>query len=204
MAAQVFLILDKQIFVVINQIPELFAQILENKSAHADTQELFYNFKKDVKNYLGIDIPSRMHGSNLSITDEDHDIPLTFRHVLEKITNPLDLIPNHHFQPFLTHYTKRQLNSGRVGVISLYGYVQTSPAVYDIYLAKARSQDPSFYLTNVQDNAFFFTQLIDFVFFPPVASISQLSKFCLKRSVQNNFLLHLVVDMLLISFSEYQ
>ena len=44
--------------------------------------------------------------------------------------------------------------------------------MYDIYLAKARSPDPSFQFTKVQDNAFFFTQLIYFVFFPTGFDIS--------------------------------
>ena len=128
--------------------------------------------KKDVKDYLGLDTPSRMDGSNLSSTEEDRDIPLSFRHVLEKITNPLDPLPNHHFQTFLSYYTKWQLYRGRGGAMSLYGYIQTSPSVYAIYLAKARSQDPSFQFTKVQDNAFFFNQLINFVFSPTGFDIS--------------------------------
>ena len=128
-------------------------------------ESCFTIFKKNVKDYLGLDIPSYLHDSNLPSTEGDHDIPLTFRYILEKIINPLDPIPNHHFQTFLTYYTKWQLYHARGGVISLYGYVQISPAVYYIYLAKARSQDPTFQFTKVQDNAFFFTQLIDFVFF---------------------------------------
>ena len=162
----------KQQLIVKNTIPEIFEKLNYNATATEKTRELFYNFKKDVTDYLGLDTPSRINGSNLLSTDEDHNIPLSFRHVLEKITNPLDPIPNHHFQTFLTYYTKWQLYSGRGGTISLYGYIQTSPAVYDLYLAKARSQDPLFHFTKVHDNAFFFTQLIDFVFFPTGFDIS--------------------------------
>ena len=162
----------KQQLIVKNTIPEIFEKLNYNATATEKTRELFYNFKKDVTDYLGLDTPSRINGSNLLSTDEDRNIPLSFRHVLEKITNSLDPIPNHHFQTFLTYYTKWQLYSGRGGTISLYGYIQTSPAVYDIYLAKARSQDPLFHFTKVHDNAFFFTQLIDFVFFPTGFDIS--------------------------------
>ena len=158
--------------IVTDKISDIVEKLNYNTTATEKTRELFYNFKKDVKDYLGLDTPSRMNGSNLLSTDEDRNIPLSFRHVLEKITNPLDPIPNHHFQTFLTYYTKWQLYSGRGGTISLYGYIQTSPAVYDIYLAKARSQDPSFHFTKVHDNAFFFTQLIDFVFFSTGFDIS--------------------------------
>ena len=172
LADQVFSISEKQHRFETNEFPRIFDQLRVHKTDHEQTRELFYNFKKDVKDYLGLDTPSRLNESGLLTTDDDRDIPLSFRHVLEKITNPLDPLPNHHFQTFLTYYTKWQLYHGRGGVISLYGYVQTSPAVYDIYLAKARSQDPSFQFTKVKDNAFFFNQLIDFVFFPVGFDIS--------------------------------
>ena len=154
------------------EISIIFDNFKSQKDNYAQVQENFFYFKKDVRHYLGLDTPSRMYDSNLPSSDSEHDLPLSFRHVLEKITNPLEPIPNHHFQTFLTYYTKWQLYRGRGGVISLYGYVQTSPAVYAIYLTKARSQDPSFHFTKVQDNEFFFTQLIDFVFFPMGFDIS--------------------------------
>ena len=90
----------KQQLIVKNTIPEIFEKLNYNATATEKTRELFYNFKKDVKDYLGLDTPSRMTGSNLLSIDEDRDIPLSFRHVLEKITNPLDPIPNYHFQFF--------------------------------------------------------------------------------------------------------
>ena len=54
----------------------------------------------------------------------------------------------------------------------MYGYIQTSPSVYAIYLAKARSQDPPFQFTKLNDNPLFFNQLIDFVFFPTDFDVS--------------------------------
>ena len=44
----------KQKFIITNQIPELFTNIHENKSAHADTRELFTIFKKTSKIILGL------------------------------------------------------------------------------------------------------------------------------------------------------
>ena len=55
------------------------------------------------------------------------------------------------------------------------GYIQTSPsiyAIYAIYHAKACSQDPSWQFEKVQVTAFFFNQLIDFVFDPTRSDIS--------------------------------
>ena len=54
----------------------------------------------------------------------------------------------------------------------MYDYVQTSPAVHDVYLAKARSQDLVFHFAEAHNNAFFFTQLVDFVLFPTGLDIS--------------------------------
>ena len=102
LAAQVFSILKKQHRFETNEFPSIFEQLLDHKTDHAETRELFYNFIKYVKDYLGRDTPSRLHGSNLPSTEEDHDVPLTFRYVLE----------NHHFQTFLIYYTKWQLYNG--------------------------------------------------------------------------------------------
>ena len=176
------------------QLPVIIDKLNINAAATEKTRELFYNFKKDVKDYLGLDTPSRLDGSNFSSTEEDRDIPMSFRHVLEKITNPLDPLPNHHFQTFLSYYTKWQLYRGRGGAISLYGYIQTSPSVYAIYLAKARSQDPSFQFTKVQDNVFFFNQLINFVFFPTGFDISAF-EILIKEKRMKQFLLHRPVNM---------
>ena len=49
--------------------------------------------------------------------------------------------------------------------MSLYGYVQNSPAVFDIYLTNAKAQDPSFLFNPFHDNDRFFGQLIGYVFF---------------------------------------
>ena len=148
-------------------VADLYSKFDHHKQSFNGLHESFFNFKKDVRDFLGLDTPARLKSS-----DDDPDLPVSFRHVLEKITNPLEPLPNHHFQTFLSNYTKWQLYRGRGGVISLYGYIQTSPNVYAIYLAKARSQDPSFQFTKLQDNALFFNQLIDFVFFPTGFDIS--------------------------------
>ena len=148
-------------------VADLYSKFDHHKQSFNGLHESFFNFKKDVRDFLGLDTPARLKSS-----DDDPDLPVSFRHVLEKITNPLEPLPNHHFQTFLSNYTKWQLYRGRGGVISLYGYIQTSPNVYAIYLAKARSQDPSFQFTNLHDNALFFNQLIDFVFFPTGFDIS--------------------------------
>jgi hypothetical protein len=123
------------------------------------------DFKKDVHDYLGF--PSSPLSSPLSHLSSFGD-PMrnSFRMVLEKIGNPLDPLPNHHFQTFLCHYTKWQIYRDRGGSMSLYGYVQNSPAVFDIYLANAKTQDPSFVFNPLHDNEKFFGQLIDYVFFP--------------------------------------
>jgi len=90
----------------------------------------------------------------------------SFHMVLEKIGNPLDPLSNHHFQTFLSHFTKWQTYRDRGGSMSLYGYVQNSPAASDIYLTNAKVQDPSFLFNPLYDNNKFFGQLIDYVFFP--------------------------------------
>ena len=89
---------------------------------------------------------------------------MSFRMVLEKIGNPLDILTNHHFQTFLTQFKKWQHYRDRGGYLSLYGYVQTLPAVYDLYLKKAKSQDPSFQFT-ITDNALLSSELLDHIFF---------------------------------------
>ena len=106
MTAQEFSISEKKHRFETNEFSSIFEQLRDHKTDHAETRELFYNLKKDVKDYLGLDTPSRLHVSNLPSTEEDHDVPLTFRHVMGKIINPLDPIPNHHFQTFLTYYIK--------------------------------------------------------------------------------------------------
>ena len=50
--------------------------------------------------------------------------------------------------------------------MSLYGYVQNSSAVFDIYLANAKAQDLSFLFNPLHDNDKFFGQLIEYDFFP--------------------------------------
>jgi len=82
-----------------------------------------------------------------------------------KIGNPLDPLINHDFQTFLTQYNNWQHYRDREGYLSLYGYVQTLPAAYDLYLKKAKSQDPSFQFT-ITDNALYFSELLDHIFFP--------------------------------------
>jgi len=82
---------------------------------------------------------SYINSFNLSSPSHDHDVPMPFRMVLEKIGNPLDPLTNHHFQTFLTQYHKWQHYRDRGGYLSLHGYVQTLPAVYYIYLKKAKS-----------------------------------------------------------------
>jgi hypothetical protein len=64
----------------------------------------------------------------------------------------LDPLPNHHFQTFLCHYTKWQIYRDRGGSMYLYGCVQNSPTVFDIYLANAKMQDPSFVFNPLNDN----------------------------------------------------
>jgi len=108
-----------------------------------------------------------MRGSGLSQEESDKsDIQLSFRAVLEKISNPLDPPPNHDFHTFLSHYSKWKTYRSRGGFLSLFGYIQNSPSVYDVYLQKARTHDPSFNFKNVADSDGFFNQLIDYVFFP--------------------------------------
>ena len=135
-----------------------------NKNNNVDLSEKFYNFKKDVKDFLGLDSPSNINGSGLPSSETD--IQLSFRAVLEKISNPLDPPPNHDFHTFLSHYSKWKTYRSRGGFLSLFGYIQNSPSVYDVYLRKARSHDHSFYFHNVTDSDNFFNQLIDHVFFP--------------------------------------
>ena len=88
LAAQVFSISEKQHHFETNEFPRIFDKLRDLKTDHGETRELFYNFKKDVKDYLGLDTSSRLHGSNLPSTAEDRDVPLTFRHVLEKNNKP--------------------------------------------------------------------------------------------------------------------
>jgi hypothetical protein len=124
-----------------------------------------FEFKKDVHDYLGF--PSSPLSPAISHLSSFGD-PMrnSFRMVLQKIGNPLDPLPNHHFQTFLSHYTKWQIYRDHGGSMSLYGYVQNSPADFDIYLANAKAQDPSFLFNPLHDNDQFFGQRIDYVFVP--------------------------------------
>ena len=74
LAAQVFSISEKQHRFETNEFPRIFDQHRAHKIDHAETRELFYNFKKDVKDYLGLDTPSRLNESGLLVTDDDRDI----------------------------------------------------------------------------------------------------------------------------------
>jgi len=100
----------------------------------------FYNYKKDVHDFLCMRTPSYMNSSNFPSPSHNHDVPMSFRMVLEKIGNPLDPLTDHHFQTFLTQYNKWQHYRDRGGYLSLYGYVRNSPAVYVLYLRKAKYQ----------------------------------------------------------------
>ena len=146
-------------------VEKLATRLSTCESNYDTVVQKFYNYKKDVHDYLGMGTPSYMNSSNVPSPSHDHDVPMSFRMVLEKIGNPLDPLTNHHFQTFLTQYNKWQHYRDRGGYLSLYGYVQTSPAVYDLYLRKAKSQDPSFTFT-ITDNSLFFSELLDHVFFP--------------------------------------
>jgi len=122
------------------------------------------DFKKDVHDYLGFpSSPLSLAISHFSSFGDS--MRNSFRIVLEKIGNPSDPLPNHNFQTFMSHFTKWQTYRDRGGSMSLYGYVRNSPAVFDIYLANAKVQDPSFLFNPLHDNDKLFGQLIDYVFF---------------------------------------
>ena len=96
------------------------------------------DFKKDAHDYLGF--PSSPLSPPIThLSSFCNPMRSSFRIVLEKIGNPLDPLPNHHFQTFLSHFTKWQTYRDRGGSMSLYGYVQNSPAVFDIYLTDAKA-----------------------------------------------------------------
>ena len=116
---------------------------------HENVIQKLYIYKKDVHDFLGMGTPSYMNSSNLPSPSHDHDVPMSFHMVLEKTGNPLDPITNHHFQTFLTHYNKWQHFRDRGGYLSLYGYVQTSPAVYDLYLRKVKRSNLKILLSNL-------------------------------------------------------
>ena len=71
-----------------------------HKENFNDISEKYYNFMKDVQDFMGFDSPALLSSSDMHSFEDDPDLPVSFRHVLEKITNPLDMIPNHHFQTF--------------------------------------------------------------------------------------------------------
>ena len=113
-------------------VDDLYYKHNHHKETFNDIYEKFHNFKKDVGDFLRLDTPARLNSSDIHSSNDDPDLPVSFRHVLEKITNPLEPLPNHHFQTFLSNYTERQLYRGRGEVIFLYGYIQTSPNNYAI------------------------------------------------------------------------
>ena len=132
-----------------------FSTHLTHCELNHDTEiQTFYNYKKDVHDFLGMGTPSYMNSSNLPSPFQDHNVPMSFRMVLEKIGNPLDLLSNDHLQTFLTQYNKWLHYRDLGGYLSLYGYVQMFAVVYDLYLRKAKSQGPSFQFA-ITDNSFF-------------------------------------------------
>lgn len=136
------------------------------KSKYNHLLEEHYNFKKDVRTLLGLESPpSNVQKDPLS-TQSGMDINFSFRAVIEQISNPLDPLLNHNFQHFMVQYAKWKNYKGRGGFLSLYGYVQKSPAVFNVFLHTAKSTDPSFDFHILHDDEAFFTQLIDKVFFP--------------------------------------
>jgi len=108
--------------------------------------------------------PSYMSSSNVPSPSQDHDIPMSFRMVLEKIGNPLDPLNNHHFQTFLTQYNKWQQYRDRGGYLSLYGYVKLyqlcMPFIFD------RPNLKILHSRLLSLTIHFFSELLDHVFFP--------------------------------------
>jgi len=128
---------------------------------------------------------SYINSSNLPSPSREHNAPMSFRIVLEKIDNPLDPLTNRRFRTFLTQYNKWQHYRDRGGYLSLYGYVQTSPAGYDLYLRKVKSQNPSFQFT-ITENSFFILSFLIMLSFL-VFSILQLFDMLIKDKQMKSF-----------------
>jgi len=79
-------------------------QQLSTRLTHCVTK--FYNYKKYVHVFFAMRTPFYINSSNIPTSSQDHDVPMSFRLVLEKIGNPLDPFTNQHFQIFLTQYNK--------------------------------------------------------------------------------------------------
>jgi len=104
------------------------------------------DFKKDVYDYLGF--PSSPLSPALShLSSFGNPMCNSFRMVLEKIHCRITIF-------------KWQIYGDRGGSMSIYSYVQNSPAVFDIYLANVKAKDPSFLFNPLSDNDNFFGQLI--------------------------------------------
>jgi hypothetical protein len=101
------------------KVEELSNSLTYCEQNHEGVVQKFYNYKKDVHDFLGMGTPSYMNSSYLPSPSHDHDVPMSFRMVLEKIGNPLDPLTNHHFQTFLTQYNKWQHYRDRGGYLSL-------------------------------------------------------------------------------------
>ena len=70
----------------------------------------------------------------------------------------------------------------------MYGYVQTSPDAYDLYIRKAKSQDPSFIFT-ITDNSPFSSELLDHVLFPHGFDIAAFNMLIKDKSMKPFFIL---------------
>ena len=113
------------------------AQLQHRTSALSDTinivrgfnRELLFvtsGFKKDVHDYIGF-ASSPLSPAISHLSSFGDPMCNSFRMVLEKIGNPLS---NHHFQTFLSQFTKWHTYRDRGGSMSLYGYLQNIPRCF--------------------------------------------------------------------------
>ena len=94
--------LDPSLLSLSDKNQQLSTRLTHCELNHETVIQNFYNYKKDVHDFLGIGTSSFMNFSDLPSPSHDHDVPMSFRMVLEKIGNSLDPLTNHHFQTFLT------------------------------------------------------------------------------------------------------
>jgi hypothetical protein len=148
---------------------------LSTKSKCNHLLEEHYNFKKDVRTLLGLESPNSTSRTDRLSTDSAQDVNFSFRAVIEQISNPLEPLSNHNYEHFMIQYTKWKNYKGRGGFLSLYGYVYKSPTVFNVFLQKAKSTDPSFHFHDLHDDDNFFKQLMEKVFFPTGFDITAFS-----------------------------